>query len=137
MMVRSKSKIKSKKVSVPWSLYMAIVKLQAEEELDFESACERAGSLLDEKSGKFAEAVSREVNRVYKKRSMIEMNKARGSWIEKGRSGGFAEAESRFKIECSCAICGKPMVLVSDSDMTKAAVKYLESSGWRHAHCVE
>ncbi len=64
-MVRSKRKKKSKKVSVPWSLYMAIVKLQAEEELDFESAGERAGSLLDEKSGKFAEEVLWEANRLY------------------------------------------------------------------------
>ena len=136
-MVRSKRKKKSKKVSVPWSLYMAIVKLQAEEELDFESAGERAGSLLDEKSGKFAEEVLREANRLYKKRLMKEMNKAKGSWIEKGRNEGFAEAESRFKIECSCAICGKPMLLVPYSDMTKAAVKHLESTGWRHTNCVE
>ena len=135
-MVRSKRKKQSKKISVPWSLYMAIVKLQAEEELDFESAGERAGSLLDEKSGKFADEVLREANRMYKKRLMEEMNKAKGSWIEKGRNGGFAEAESRFKIECSCGICGKPILLVPDSDMAKAAVKHLESAGWRHANCM-
>ena len=132
----SKSK-KSTKISVPWELYIAIVRLQAEEELDFKSACARAGSLLDEKGKKFVEEVQKEANRVYKRRFLGEMNKAKGSWIEYGRNEGFSEAESRFKIECSCAICGKPMLLVPYSDMTKAAVKHLESTGWRHSNCVE
>jgi hypothetical protein len=79
----------------------------------------------------------REANRLYKKRFMGELNKAKGSWIERGRSGGFAEAERMFKIECSCAICGGPILLVPGSDMTKAAVKYLESTGWRHTNCVK
>ena len=136
-MVGSKNKKKSKKISVPWSLYMAIVKLQAEEELDFESARERAGRLLDEKSGKFTKAVQKEANRMYKKRFMEEMNKAKKSWIEKGRMAGLSEAESMFKIECSCAICGKPMLLVPNGDMTKAAVGFLESSGWRQTKCLE
>ncbi len=134
-MVRSKRKKQSKKISVPWSLYMAIVKLQAEKELDFESACERAGSLLNEKSGKFAQEVQSEANRVYKKRFMEEMNKAKGSWIERGRNAGFSDAENRYKIECSCANCGKSISLLPNSDITNMAIKHLESSGWRHTQC--
>jgi hypothetical protein len=134
-MVGSKKKKKSKKIPVPWSLYMAIVRLQAVEELEFEAACEWAGSLLDEKSSKYTEAVQKEANLVHKKRFMKEMNKAKKTWIEQGRMAGFSNAESKFKIECSCAICGKPILLVPDSEMTKTAVKHLELFGWRHTKC--
>ena len=123
------------KISVPWELYMSIVKLQAEEELDFEGACQRAAMVLDDKNAKYHEEVKRKANSLYKKRHLVELNKAKQSWIENGRKQGYSTAEDKFKIEYPCSRCGERITLLPGSDSAAVAIEFLGSEGWGHQIC--
>jgi len=52
-----------KKVDIPKKLYMAIVKLQAAEELDWEDACIYCAKLIDANSAEFKRMVELEAQR--------------------------------------------------------------------------
>ena len=114
---------------------MAIVKLQAEEDLDFQEACMRAAVVLDEKSERYHEEVRKEAGRLYKKRFMGEQNKAKQTWIEVGRKQGLSMAEELYTIEYPCARCGKPMTLQPGGKVTSDVIDYLSSKGWGHSTC--
>jgi hypothetical protein len=128
------SKKKPKKISVPWELYMSLVKLQAEDELDFQGACRRAAMLLDNKNAKYHEEVNKNANSLYKKRHLVELNKAKQTWIENGRKQGYSMTENKFKIEYPCSKCGKPLVLLPGRADTADAIEYL-SKKWNHSEC--
>ena len=55
-------KTKTTKIAVPDVLEMAIVKIRAELELDWEAACEHLAELADPNGEKFKQAVNREAN---------------------------------------------------------------------------
>ena len=87
-MVMRHLKTKTTKIAVPDVLEMAIVKIRAELEIDWEAACEHLAELADPNGKKFKQAVNREANRRYKSRHMAELNKAKKTLEDKGYSEG-------------------------------------------------
>jgi hypothetical protein len=142
MKTSSKTDKKVKK-TIPWSLHMAIVRLQGTEELEYEEACAHAAMLIEEGGRSYKEAVKAEANRLHKSRFMREQNKAKNTWIQKGISIGYKDgmnqgfnlASDRFQISYPCATCGRDIVLRPDGEATKSAVEHLKSAGWRHTDC--
>ncbi len=142
MKTSSKTGKKVKK-TIPWSLHMAIVRLQGTEDLDYEEACSHAAMLIEEGKESFKEEVKSEANRLYKSRFMGELNKAKSTWVQKGFSGGYDAgveegrilARDSFQITYPCATCGSDIVLRPDGDAAKSAVEHLKSEGWRHTDC--
>jgi len=65
------------RAEIPRELYMAIVKLQAAEDLDWPEACIKAARLLNSNSEEFKRIVQLEAERLYKQRLMRQLNKAR------------------------------------------------------------
>jgi hypothetical protein len=134
---------KKVKKTIPWSLHMAIVRLQGTEELEYEEACARAAMLIEEGGERFKEEVKAEANRLYKSRFMGEQNKAKNTWIQKGFNSGYNDgmengitlAKDMFQISYPCATCERDIVLRPDGEATKSAVEYLKSAGWRHTDC--
>ncbi len=134
---------KKVKKTIPWSLHIAIVRLQGAEELEYEEACAHAAMLIEEGGERFKEAVKAEANRLYKSRFMGEQNKAKNTWIQKGFNSGYNDgmenginlAKDRFQISYPCATCGHDIVLRPDGEATKSAVEHLKSAGWRHTDC--
>jgi hypothetical protein len=142
-MVPSSKTGRKVKRTIPWSLHMAIVRLQGTEELEYAEACVRAAVLIEEGGEGFKEAVKVEANRLYKSRFLGELNKAKNTWIQKGISIGYKDgmnqgfnlASDRFQILYPCASCGCDIVLRPDGEATKSAVEHLKSAGWRHTDC--
>ena len=136
MKTSSKTGKKVKK-TIPWSLHMAIVRLQGTEELEYEEACAHAAMLIEEGGERFKEVVKAEANRLYKSRFMGEQNKAKNTWIQKGFTNGHKDgvdqgynlAIDRFQISYPCAKCGSDIVLRPDGEATKSAVEHLKSEG--------
>jgi hypothetical protein len=108
-MVAEKSHGSPVKTSVPRELYMAIVRLQAAENLDWDEACLRAVDLLNKNGGEFKHATELEAQRVYKSRFMSELNKSRKTIYKMG----YNEAMQIDRFTIPCSICGKPMQFTS------------------------
>jgi len=129
----------SVKAEIPRALYMAIIRLQAAENLDWEDACIRAAELIDVNSQEFKRRVELEAQRLYKQRFMTELNKARETIRKKAREEGaewVRRNEDNFRIPCS--ICGKPMYFSSRDENWERKVKpilYQAFKNWRHTSC--
>ena len=131
--------------SIPWTLHMAIVRLQGAEELEYHEACIRAALLIEEGGKKYEEEVNAEANRLYKRRFMGELNKARNTWHQKGYDKGFVDGKAvghdigreTFQIRYPCSMCGGDLVLRPGGVDTKAAIEYLKAQEWRHSKCSE
>jgi hypothetical protein len=144
MKTSSKTGKKVKK-TIPWSLHMAIVRLQGTEELEYEEACARAAMLIEEGGERFKEEVKAEANRLYKSRFMGEQNKAKNTWIQrgyddgfrKGKSGGYESAREAFQIKYPCSKCGGDLILRPGIKDTESAIEFLKSQGWGHSQCIE
>jgi len=132
------------KRSIPWSLHMAIVRLQGEEELDYREACARAAVLIEVNGSEFEVAVRVEANRLYKSRFLGEVNKAKNTWMRKGyddgkrdgKAEGFLIASEDFLIRYPCSACGLDVILRPGNPDTEAAVEFLKSRGWGHPGCM-
>ena len=127
------------KAEIPKALYMAIVRLQAAESLDWEDACVRAAELIDANSKEFKRLVMLEAQRLYKRRFMKELNKAgetiRSNAWEAG-AGWVRRNEDNFRVPCS--ICGKPMYFSSNDSNWESKVKptlYQAFKNWCHTRC--
>ena len=133
------------KRSIPWALHMAIIRLQGEEELEYDEACVKAAALIEEGGERYREDVKVEANRMYKSRHMVALNKARNTWYKKGyddgsvkgREMGVEAAESVYMIRYPCARCGGDMVLTRNGEDTRSVIAYLKSAGWGHKQCSE
>jgi len=144
-MKASRKNGKAVKKTIPWSLHMAIVRLQGTEELEYADACAHAAVLIEEGGERFKEEVKAEANRMYKSRFFGEQNKAKNTWIQKGynsghkagREEGFNIARDRYEISYPCATCGNDIVLRPEGEATKSAVDHLKSEGWKHTACGE
>ena len=75
---------------------MAIVKIRASRELDWEAACEHLADLAIPNSKKFMKAVNSEANRRYKSRHLSELNKAKAGFIKNGYDKGIREGRSEI-----------------------------------------
>ncbi len=132
-------KTKMTKIAVPDVLEMAIVKIRAELEIDWEAACEHLAELADPNGEKFKQAVNREANRRYKSRHLSELNKAKESFIKKGYDKGYSEgdvighrigralgydqATKEYRISYPCKVCGKPIYMTPGGPSSKVAVE--------------
>jgi hypothetical protein len=133
------------KRSIPWALHMAIIRLQGEEELEYDEACVKAAALIEEEGVRYREDVRAEANRIYKSRHMVELNKARNTWYRKGYGDGLADgrkdgievAETVYMIRYPCARCGGDVVLTRNGEDTRSAIEFLKSVGWGHKQCGE
>lgn len=129
------------KAEIPKALYMAIVRLQASESLDWEDACVRAAQLVNANSLEFKRMIELEAQRLHKQRFMKELNRARetirsnaweagGEWVR--------ENEDNFRVPCS--ICGKPMYFSSLNKNWESEIKpilYQAFKNWHHTKCAE
>lgn len=144
MKASSKTGKKVKK-TIPWSLHMAIVRLQGTEELEYEEACAHAAMLIEEGSEKYEEAVKAEAYRLYKSRFLGEQNKARNTWHQKGYDEGFGEGKKAgidvgreaYQIKYPCSKCGGDLILRPGNKDTESAIEFLKSQGWGHSQCIE
>jgi hypothetical protein len=128
----------SVKATIPKELYMAIVKVQGKENLDWDRGCLRAAELIDSGSEAFSKKVDEEARRLKNSVLMKEINKARAS-IEKNaveRGAKYVrDHEDNFRTPCSK--CQKLMYFRnSDSDWGKERViLYGAFSTWCHTTC--
>lgn len=145
-------KSKATKIAVPRSLEMAIVKIRAELELDWDEACEHMAGLADPNGKKFKSAVSREANRRYKSRHLVELNKAKKTFTDKGykkgvREGhskghqegygeGLATGKTRHQIWYYCKGCKKKIHIEPNDKCHKALIQYMNDHGWAHSSCL-
>jgi hypothetical protein len=142
-MKASRKTSKKVKKTIPWTLHMAIVRIQGTEELEYMEACDHAAMLIEKRGKRYIEAVGAEANRIYKSRFLGEQNKAKNTWIQKGidigyKDGmeqGFELACNRFQISYPCASCGNDIVLRPEGEATKSAIEHLKSEGWQHTEC--
>jgi hypothetical protein len=127
------------KAEIPKALYMAIVKLQAAEELDWEDACLKAAQLLHSNSVEFKRVVQLEAQRLYKQRFMRELNKARKTLMEQYHDIGFEEAMEIDHFRVPCSICGKPMHFSSRDQNwdEERRVLYEAFKNWHHTSCAK
>ena len=137
-MLSLKSREGAVKAEIPRDMYMAVVRLQAAESLDWEDACVRAAQLIDSNSEEFRRAVSREAQRLYKSRFMREVNRARESIRESAWNAGaeyVRESEDNFHVPCS--ICGKPMHFSSRDQNWEEEKRVLHDAfrNWHHTSC--
>jgi hypothetical protein len=137
-MSTTKSQEELVKASIPRQLYMAVVRVQATHNLDWESACGKAAELVDSNSVEFKKAVSREAQRLHKAKFLEEMNRARLSI----HNSGFLEGEEWVRanedsFRAPCSICGKPMRFSSNDNNWEQAKPTLHGAfaQWAHTTC--
>lgn len=115
------------KVEIPWELNMAIIKIQAAEELEFEEACIHASKLLDVNGSEFHRAIETKVNKIKKSLVLSEVNKSKKTWREKGYKKGYDEGHrighqkgvNEFRITYSCAVCGEELVIKPNQNQSQ------------------
>lgn len=138
-MLSLKSRGNAVKAEIPKALYMAIVRLQAAESLDWEEACERAAQLLDANSQEFKRRVKLEAQRLYKQRFMRELNKARETiWRNAWEAGRQWTRQNEDNFHVPCSICGKPMHFSSLDENWESEIKptlYRAFKNWCHVKC--
>jgi flagellar biosynthesis/type III secretory pathway protein FliH len=137
-------KKKPKQVLIPDELYVSIVRIQANDGLDFPEAASKAARLIDVNGDAFRDAVRVDANRLAKSQFLKQLNVARESIREEGYEKGFDKGYdvgytdgNQFHVPCS--VCGKRMGF-SDRDpnwsQAKATlIEAFKAKGWRHAKC--
>ncbi len=120
---------------LPKELYMAIVRVQAAENLDWEHACVRVTELCDSGSEKFTKRVKEEARRLHNRELMTQLNKGRAT-IE---SNAMELGKGYAKILYPCSICRKDMTFnLLDAEDKKKIMEMLKQGGidnWRHTTC--
>jgi len=133
------------KTEIPWELHMALIKVQASEELDYEQACERASQLIDTNSEEYRRAVQSEANRLKKSQLMTEINKAKKTWRKKGYSSGYKDGDKagyqrgvqEYRITYPCSVCGGELVMMLGAKDHEAMKFMMKQAGWAHSSCLE
>ena len=120
------------KTKIPWELYMAIVRLQGEEDLDWDQACIRTAELIDVKREEFLKAVDMVADRKYKSRHMKELNSSRKSWTEKG----YAKGAEEHRITYPCSVCGGDLTIKPGAKDHEAMKEMMKQAGWAHSTCL-
>jgi hypothetical protein len=121
------------KVTLPWVLYIDLIRIQGDEGLNWDEACVRASLYLDPGKKEFIRAVEKESLSIYKSRFMTEMNKSRKKWVDKGYKKGVKE----YMIVYQCSICGKELVLRPGQKDHEAMKKFMKNAGWAHSSCID
>jgi hypothetical protein len=127
------------RAEIPRDLYLALIRIQASEGLDWEGTCLKAAQLLNLNSEEFKRLVRVEAQRLYKQRFMSELNKAKetvrsNAW----EAGGEWVRENEDNFHVPCSICGKPMQFSSLDKNWESEIKptlYQAFKNWRHTKC--
>lgn len=143
--VAKNKNLKKVKAEIPRQLHMALIKIQAEEDLDYDDACIRASILLDMNSEEHKKSVKKEAERIHKKRFFKEVGKTHATWREKGRQEGYEEGRNagytdgmnQHKITYPCNVCGKPITMYPGSNDHEAMKQFMKQAGWSHAECLK
>ena len=122
---------------------MAIIKLQAAEELDFDEACVRASQLLDVNREEFQKAIDIKVNSIKKGLVLSEANRSRKTWTEKGYKQGHSDGEAagyrrgvdENRITFPCAVCNQELWLPPNTEIHNQVMAFLKEKGWGHGEC--
>jgi hypothetical protein len=120
-------------VEISQNLYMAIVKIQANQNIsDWKRACDRAAVLLGESTKKFDNLVANEARKRYNGLFMQQLNEAKKT-IEKN----VREKEDNFRVQCGK--CGQPMHFSSSDGNWEQSKEILNKAfeSWTHVKCVE
>lgn len=133
------------KVEIPWELNMAIIKIQAVEELEFKEACIHASKLLDVNGGEFQRAIETKVNNIKKGLVLSEVNKSKKTWREKGYKKGYDEGMRNgyqrgvvdYRIAYTCAVCGKELIMKPKANDYEAMKQLMKQAGWAHGDCLK
>ena len=122
------------RASIPKSLYQSIVKIQAEEGLEWIQACDKAALLLNRNAEEFKRSVERQAQSLYKSRFMKQLNKSRESITEEA-AWSVRDTEDNFRVPC--AKCGKWMYFssIDDNWEEKKDMLYRTFGQWAHTKC--
>ena len=127
------------KVGIPRELYIALLRIQVSNDLDWEGACRRAAILLDENSRKFMKLVRSEAERLYSSRFMQQPNKARKSIAEEAYNKGYRDGYERGRLDYAiwyyCAVCGEKIYVRPNSNSHMAIIRYMKEDRWGHTTC--
>jgi hypothetical protein len=126
------------RAEIPRQLYQAVIRIQADEDLDWIDAAMKAAFLVDRNREKFKKAVRREANNLANSRLMKQLNKGRESIRDNAFNDGMNYvrlSEDNFKVPCSN--CGKPMRFTNGSEGWEDAkvVLYEAFENWCHTNC--
>ncbi len=136
------------KIEIPRALHQALIRIQADEDLDFESACLKAATCLDSNRQEYKKAVLDEADKLAKSRSITQINKARKTiqdsayqkgydsghkvGYDTGHSAGYNAALTQFSYPCGG--CGQTIYATLQNEW-----KWLVDNGhladWRHQNC--
>ncbi len=126
------------RVSIPPTLYTAILKIQVNDGLNFDEAADKAASVLEPNGQMFREAVQKEAQILGQGRFMQQLNKARAS-IRSAAINEGAEYVRTHEVhfEIPCPKCGKPMKFSSsDQNWEKSRAALHDAfKDWSHVTC--
>lgn len=136
------------RVEIPKQLHKAVLRIQVEEDLEFEEACLKVAERFDQNNPIFKEKVEREASRKARTEFISSLNTARETIRRTGYEQGYKaglrdgrkevrENEDNFRAPCS--VCGKPMRFSNgDQDWAKEkGVLYQAFANWHHTTCAE
>lgn len=127
------------RIEVPKELYVAILKIQVSENLDWDDACRKAAIIIDENSEKFSRLVKSEAEKIYSSRFMQQFNRAKKSIAEEAYKRGYQEGYEKAKKEHAiwyyCAICRERIYIKPNSKSHLAIIKYMNECRWGHMEC--
>lgn len=122
---------------IPKELYMAIIRLQADEGLSWEAACLRGAELSDSGSKQFKKKVEEEARKLHNSQLMQQLNRARASVRTSGYNAGYEAGSKAHHLWYYCTFCGEGIWLEPDSEAHKAVIQYMKDHGWAHRKCLE
>ncbi len=113
------------RVKISRVLYKNILKIQISDDMTFEQASEKVGSLFDSRSNEFDRLVEKRVTGEMKRKFMKQLNIARSSIYQR-------DYEGRFTYECTR--CDAPIAINGES--LEAAQNFLHKK-WGHSRCID
>ena len=123
----------SVKVKIPHKFNLAILKVQVDNSLDWQEACLKAADLLNSNTEAFQKLVKKEAEKIYKKRFMTQLNKAKQTEHNKGYTIGYRDGRKTFEVAYPCSVCGKPLTMTPNGPMHEASREPLKA--WHHGAC--
>ena len=129
------------KVEIPRELYMAIVKIQAEKDLDWYDACIEASRLVTTNREEVEKLAEKKARELYNSKFMSQLNKARRKVWEDGYEKGYGDGYRVEHFTVPCCVCGGPTLITSENrEQWEKEVKpilYKAFSNWGHKECIE
>lgn len=123
------------KYELPRELVQAIIRVQAERNLDWEDACKALALVADPQREEYKKAVRKEALALGRSEMMTSLNKARDTIYSQAYNNGVQSTrEHETNFSTPCAGCGVPMRFSSrDTDWPQVhAILNKAFADWRH-----